>query len=117
MKITKKIDVLGMGCSILCLVHCMLLPLLSIATLSFIDSKIEKIMFGFMFIIGTVNLIYSFLKHYSYIPLFIFILSVIIIVLSAYNYIKYEIFFHVLGSGGIMISHLFNIKSMKKIQN
>ena len=110
---TGKLDLIGIGTSLLCMVHCALLPLLvsslPLAGVNLIENKgVEYAMIGFAFLIGLFSF-YSgcFKKHKNKRPLVIFIIGFAFLL---FNQMEENLILILTASVLITIAHLWNFK-------
>ncbi|GAA4338166.1 MerC domain-containing protein [Mucilaginibacter gynuensis] len=83
-KIHSGLDTIGMTASLLCAVHCALVPLLLTALpllgIGFLANEwVEISMIGLSAIIGCIALITTFKRHYSYTPLITLVTGFVLI--------------------------------------
>jgi hypothetical protein len=119
-KLTSKInlDALGIGASVLCLIHCVVfpvlfttLPLLGLELLE--NHTLEHFLMGASFLIGYFALIRGYAKHHRKIgPLLVFTFGFAVLVAGHYT-LPHE--FHapgiVIGASSIVIAHVWNLKA------
>lgn len=123
MKITRlKIlnwDALGMATSIVCAIHCAILPLflisLPILGINIIDNKpFEYGMIGLAFIIGCISFLHSFRKHHHRIlPLILFGMGMFFLVFKECIYYT-EIPFLIVAVLFIVGAHYINYRFCRK---
>jgi hypothetical protein len=109
-----KLDAIGMGVSIACAIHCVLLPVF-FTTLPLLGIEImgnivlETITVVLSAIIGSWALIRGFRAyHYKIIPVLIFIVSMMILIVANFNKGASEIILKFLAITGIITAHLLN---------
>jgi len=115
-----NLDALGIGASLVCAVHCVLLPLL-IAGLPLLglevleNEKLEYALLGFSFLVGYSALFRGYRKHHRHAkPLVLF--SFGYLALLAGHFLapeNWEPFVITLGAGLIVWAHLQNLKECK----
>jgi hypothetical protein len=121
-KIVRKInaDVLGVGASVICAVHCaiwpLLLMLLPIAGSNLNEHEnLEYFLLSFSFLIGIWSLGRGyFFRHKRLGPLLLFFISFLLLLL-AHWYVdhEWEFLLIILAASGIIIAHLLNLKWSK----
>jgi hypothetical protein len=109
MNIKLNWDALGIGTSILCAIHCALLPVL-MSTLPIFGVNIihnlffEWGMIALAFIVGSYSLFHGYLKHHrSLMPVLIFSFGFIFLA-------QYEILFLIIAVVLIIIAHFYNYR-------
>ncbi len=115
MRLRVNWDILGMGTSVACAIHCALLPLflnsLPLFGINLIDHPgFEIMMIGLAFVIGTWSLYHGYLKHHhSFLPLLIFCIGFICLVLKQF-FIEYETWLLIPAVIFIISAHLLNFR-------
>jgi len=109
-----KNDKIGIFASTLCLIHCMLFPLLFsiLPTLEIIHNGLEIILIPLSFILGGMSLFDNIKKHKYYKSILLFILGFILISMT----IIFDIseLFHWIGIILLVIAHYINYKFIKE---
>ena len=100
----KNYDKIGIFVSGLCLIHCILLPFLSII-IPFLDEKLHILLFFIIITIGFYSFYFGFKKHQKLRPLILFIIGIIFLSLEIFSH--YEVF-TIFGSVIIIAAHLNN---------
>ena len=115
MNIKLNWDALGIGTSILCAIHCALLPVL-LSTLPVFGIDIihnlffEWGMIALAFVVGSYSLFHGYIKHHhSLKPFLIFSLGFIFLVLKQ-GFNQYEIPFLVIAVVLIISAHFYNYR-------
>ena len=115
MKFRINWDVLGIGTSVACAIHCALLPLflnsLPLFGLNIIHNTVFEIgMIVLAFCIGSYSLYHGYKKHHhSFLPLFVFIAGFIFLVAKQF-FIQYETWLLIPAVVLIIIAHLLNFR-------
>jgi hypothetical protein len=115
MKLKINWDVLGIGASLACAIHCALLPLILSSLPLFGINIIHNTGFeiGMIFLalcIGSFSLYHGFKKHHhSLLPLSLFIAGIIFLVIKQF-FIEYEIWLLVPAVLMIITAHLLNYR-------
>ncbi len=115
MKLKVNWDVLGIGTSLACAIHCALLPLflnsLPLFGLNIIHNVFfEIVMIVLAFSIGSYSLYHGYKKHHhSFLPLAIF-LSGFIFLVSKQFFVQYETWLLIPAVVLIVAAHLLNFK-------
>lgn len=115
MNIKLNWDALGIGTSVLCAIHCALLPIL-MSTLSVFGVNIihnvffEWSMIAVAFAIGSYSLFHGYKKHHrSLVPVIIFSVGFIFLVLKQF-FGQYEILFLIIAVALIISAHFYNYR-------
>jgi hypothetical protein len=120
----KKLDYWGIWLSLLCLAHCLLLPafLMALPILARYYLVHPFVHFGLsclVFPVAILSLWSGYRVHLNKWVLVLGILGALLIVWASLTRVtlvmlaRYELYFNVLGSLLLMVSHLWNIRSMK----
>lgn len=115
MNIKLNWDALGIGTSILCAIHCALLPVLLSTLPVFGIDVIHNLVFewgmiGLAFVVGSYSLFHGYFKHHrSLKPVLIFSLGFIFLVLKQF-FTQYEIPFLVIAVILIITAHFYNYR-------
>jgi hypothetical protein len=108
-------DVLGIGASLACAIHCALLPLvltsLPLFGINIINNySFEYFMIGFAFIIGSYALWHGYKNHHrSFLPFFIFTAGMGCLLAKQYWH-QYELFILPFAVIFIVSAHVFNFR-------
>jgi len=112
-------DAAGIFTSILCAIHCALLPLI-LTSLPLLglnishNSAFEWIMIGLAFIIGTYSLSHGYRKHHqSFTPLIIFAIGFFFLAAKQF-FTTYHLFFLALAVIAIIAGHFMNLRLCNK---
>jgi hypothetical protein len=109
---SKILDVVGISAAVLCLIHCIVFPLLMIIPLGISHNPFVDLAF---LIVGAV-VVYRISKKTRYIWLkILFAVSILMISISVFVDIFFEIHLPLiyLGATGLIIGHLINFKNHK----
>ena len=115
-----NLDKVGIGASLLCAIHCALLPVL-FTTLPLFGIELlenEHVELGFIvfsFAVGSLGLYASYKKHHQKIvPLLLFVIGISCLLFS--NYLlgeSLEVFGKIAGATAIIIAHIINWRYCK----
>jgi hypothetical protein len=113
MNIKLNWDALGIGTSVLCAIHCALLPVL-MSTLPIFGINIihnlffEWGMIALAFVVGSYSLFHGYIKHHrSLKPVLIFSFGFIFLILKQF-FIQFEIPFLIIAVASIIGAHYYN---------
>jgi hypothetical protein len=115
MNIKLNWDAMGIGTSILCAIHCALLPLLMSTLPVFGVNIIHNLFFewgmiALAFFVGSYSLFHGYIKHHrSFIPVFIFSIGFIFLVLKQF-FSQFEIPFLIIAVLCIISAHFYNYR-------
>jgi MerC mercury resistance protein len=119
MKVKLNWDAMGVATSIVCAIHCALLPLF-ITSLPFLGIDIinnvffEWFMIGIAFTVGIYSLAHGYIKHHQSIaPIVIFSIGFIFLVLKQFFPLA-EIALLMVAVIFIVVAHFYNYKLCKK---
>jgi len=106
-------DKVGIWASLICLIHCLIFPLLATTFPIFLklDMKVEILLLATALVVGSLSFMDNVIKHKYFLSLFFFIsgfLSIFVAVI--YNYEP----LHFLGLIILIIAHYLNFKKIKK---
>lgn len=111
-------DALGIATSVVCAIHCAILPMilstLPIFGINLVDNvAFEYVMIFLAFCIGAYSLWHGYRKHHhSFIPLVIFTIGIILLLLKQVFH-EYQALILPFAVGLIIISHLLNYRSCR----
>ena len=111
-------DMLGIGASLACAIHCALLPLflttLPLFGINIINNEsFEAIMIALAFVIGSYALYHGYRKHHhSFIPFILFIIGFIFLVVKEF-YANYEWWLLIPAVSLIVGAHLWNYRNCR----
>lgn len=106
-------DALGIGTSILCAIHCALLPIIATSLPIFGINIIHNLVFewgmiALAFVVGSYSLFQGYVKHHrSFTPIYIFAIGFIFLILKQVFH-QYEIWFLVFAVALIISAHYYN---------
>lgn len=109
---SKILDAVGISAAVLCLIQCIIFPLLLIIPLGISHNPYIDLAF---LIIGAA-VVYRVTKHMTNIWLkFIFCLSILLISISVFVDLLFEIHIPLIyvGAAGLIIAHIINFKNHK----
>ncbi|WP_185285999.1 MerC domain-containing protein [Chryseobacterium indologenes] len=109
---SKILDAVGISAAVLCLIHCIIFPLLLIIPLGISHNPYIDLAF---LIIGAA-VVYRVTKHMTNLWLkFIFCLSILLISISVFVDLVFEIHIPLIyvGAAGLIIAHIINFKNHK----
>mgnify|MGYP003508655057 FL=1 len=115
MNIKLNWDALGIGTSIICAIHCALLPVLMSTLPIFGINIIHNVFFEWgmivlAFVVGSYSLFHGFVKHHrSLVPVLIFSLGFIFLVLKQFL-VQYEIPFLIIAVALSISAHFYNYR-------
>ncbi len=115
MNIKLNWDALGIGTSILCAIHCALLPVLLGSLPVFGVNIIHNLVFewgmiALAFAVGSYSLFHGYIKHHrSLVPVLIFSFGFIFLVLKQF-FVQYEIPFLIIAVVLIISAHFYNYR-------
>lgn len=111
-KSTSIYDILGISSASLCLIHCIIFPILAILPLGFTHNKIIDILFASVGIVIALKIIIS---SNNNIVKIIFVSGITIFVLNLIISIIFEIENELVILGGIImiVGHLYNFRNLK----
>ena len=115
MNIKLNWDALGIGTSILCAIHCALLPVLMSTLPVFGINIIHNLFFewgmiALAFLVGSYSLFHGYIKHHrSLVPVLIFSFGFVFLVLKQFL-VQYEIPFLVIAVALIISAHFYNYR-------
>jgi MerC mercury resistance protein len=115
MNIKLNWDALGIGTSILCAIHCALLPVLMSTLPVFGINIIHNLFFewgmiALAFAVGSYSLFHGYLKHHrSLVPVLIFSFGFLFLVLKQF-FTQYEIPFLIIAVVLIISAHFYNYR-------
>ncbi len=106
-------DKLGIWTSIICMIHCLVFPILSTTFPIFLelDFKVEVVLIGTALIIGGLSFLDNVIKHKYYTSLFLFVYGFICIftsIISGIHFINY------IGLIILVVAHYLNYKKIKQ---
>jgi hypothetical protein len=113
MNIKLNWDALGIGTSVLCAIHCALLPVLMSTLPIFGINLIHNLFFewgmiALAFVVGSYSLFHGYIKHHrSYKPVFIFSIGFIFLILKQFIH-QYNILFLIIAVTCIISAHYYN---------
>ncbi len=119
MNIKLNWDALGIGTSILCAIHCALLPVLMSTLPVFGVNIIHNLVFewgmiALAFVVGSYSLFHGYIKHHrSPVPVLIFSSGFICLVLKQF-FVQYEIPFLLIAVVLIISAHYYNYRLCHK---
>jgi hypothetical protein len=113
MNIKLNWDALGIGTSVLCAIHCALLPVL-VSTLPIFGINIvhnlffEWGMIALAFLVGSYSLFHGYIKHHRSVkPVLVFSIGFIFLVLKQF-FTQFEIPFLIIAVACIISAHYYN---------
>ena len=115
MNIKLNWDAMGIGTSILCAIHCTLLPVLMSTLPVFGINIIHNLVFEWgmivlAFVVGSYSLFHGYIKHHrSLQPVLIFSFGFIFLVLKQF-FVQYEIPFLIIAVLLIISAHFYNYR-------
>ena len=115
MNIKLNWDALGIGTSILCAIHCALLPVLMSTVPVFGINIIHNLFFEWgmivlAFVVGSYSLFHGYIKHHrSLVPVLIFSFGFVFLVLKQF-FVQYEIPFLIIAVVLIISAHFYNYR-------
>ncbi len=115
MNIKLNWDTLGIGTSVLCAIHCALLPILMSTLPVFGVNIIHNVIFEWgmivlAFVVGSYSLFHGYIKHHrSLVPVLIFIIGFIFLVLKQF-FTAYEIPLLLVAVVCIISAHFYNYR-------
>lgn len=106
-------DKIGIWTSLICLIHCLVLPLFVtvIPFLSGLSQPMEIFLIGVAFVIGLLSFIDNYIKHKYIRPLLIFIGGFIQISISHYLDVEW---INITGLVSLIVAHWINYKEIQK---
>ena len=106
-------DKLGIWTSFICLIHCLVFPLLATTFPIFLqlDMKVELFLIGIAFLIGTLSFLDNVIKHKYFISLVLFFSGFLAIFGGVIH--NYETL-HILGLFILIVAHYLNYKKIKQ---
>jgi len=106
-------DKIGIWTSVVCLIHCLVFPLLATTFPIFLqlDEKVELILIGTALFIGSISFMDNVIKHKYYLSLLLFITGFIGIFGSVI--LKFEPL-NILGLFILILAHYLNYKKIKQ---
>lgn len=108
----KTLDKIGFWASFVCLIHCIAMPFLVTIMPLFtrLDSTFELILLSTGFVVGSVSLINSIIKHKEWIPFFIFSIGIMCILDTRFfpNEINEKSFKAYAALLSFMLAHILN---------
>jgi hypothetical protein len=118
LKLNTKInwDALGIGASLICAIHCALLPLmftsLPVFGFNIIENQyFEILMVVIAFAVGIYSLYHGFKKHHhNLLPLIVFTAGFVFLILKLF-FVEYESWLLVPAVCGIILAHIINYKA------
>lgn len=119
MNIKLNWDALGIGTSILCAIHCALLPILMTTLPLFGVNIIHNVFFEWgmitlAFAIGSYSLFHGYIKHHrSLVPVLIFSFGFIFLVLKQFI-VQYDILLLIIAVTFIISAHFYNYRLCHK---
>lgn len=119
MNIKLNWDALGIGTSLLCAIHCALLPVLMSTLPVFGINIIHNLFFewgmiALAFVVGSYSLFHGYIKHHrSPVPVLIFSSGFIFLVLKQF-FVQYEIPFLLIAVVLIIGAHYYNYRLCHK---
>lgn len=119
MNIKLNWDALGIGTSILCAIHCALLPILMTTLPLFGVNIIHNVFFEWgmitlAFTIGSYSLFHGYIKHHrSLVPVLIFSFGFIFLVLKQFI-VQYDILLLIIAVTFIISAHFYNYRLCHK---
>jgi hypothetical protein len=116
----QSLDIAGIWTSLLCAVHCLFLPLVSVSAFSGLvflaDSKIENAVILISAALGATSLLPSYFRHHRNIKAIGFLLSgFFLIVLSRFLGGVHEVVLTTVGATLVSAAHVINFRLCKKI--
>jgi MerC mercury resistance protein len=115
MNIKLNWDALGIGTSILCAIHCALLPVLMGSLPVFGVNIIHNLVFewsmiAIAFVVGSYSLFHGYIKHHrSLAPVLVFSVGFIFLVLKQF-FARYETLFLIIAVALIISAHFYNYR-------
>lgn len=115
MNIKLNWDALGIGTSILCAIHCALLPVmvssLPVLGVNIIHNLVfEWSMIAIAFTVGSYSLFHGYIKHHrSLLPVLVFSVGFIFLVIKQFS-AKYETAFLIIAVVLIISAHFYNYR-------
>lgn len=115
MNIKLNWDALGIGTSILCAIHCALLPVLMSTLPVFGINIIHNVFFewgmiALAFAVGSYSLFHGYIKHHrSFVPVLLFSCGFVFLVLKQF-FVQYEIPFLIIAVTLIISAHFYNYR-------
>jgi hypothetical protein len=116
-----NLDTLGIGASLLCAVHCAVLPLLITALpllgLEMLENeKLEYGLLGFSFFVGCTSLFRGYRRHHHHIPpLLLFAAGFVLLLLGHFMAEHYwEPLIITVGALMIVTAHLWNLRECRR---
>lgn len=115
-----NLDVLGIGASLICAVHCALLPLLMtvlplLGLEMFKNEKLEYGLLSFTFLVGCTSLFRGYRYHHRYIkPLLLFALGFVLLLTG--HFLAGDYWEPVLVTAGallVIIAHVWNLRACR----
>lgn len=119
MNIKLNWDALGIGTSIICAIHCALLPILLTTLPVFGINIIHNLFFewgmiALAFLVGSYSLFHGYINHHrSLTPVLIFSLGFLFLVLKQF-FLEYEILFLLIAVAFIISAHFYNYRLCHK---
>jgi len=113
MKLKMNWDAMGIATSVVCAIHCAVLPILAtslpVLGVDIVHNGVfEWGMIALALVVGSYALVHGFIKHHrSYIPMIIFATGFIFLVLKQF-FPAYEIIFLVIAVTSIISAHYYN---------
>lgn len=106
-------DKIGIWTSIICLIHCLIFPILATTFPIFLklDETTEMILLGMAVFIGSFTFMDNVIKHKYYTSLILFIAGFIAICVSI---IHHSEILHIIGLFTFIIAHYLNYKEIQK---
>lgn len=106
-------DKIGIWTSILCIIHCLLFPILAISFPIFLklDIKVEIILISIAFIVGSLSFINNAIKHKYYKSIILFMFGFGFILTSV---IFEKEIFNIIGLIILILAHYINYKKIQK---
>lgn len=105
-------DKIGIWTSIICLIHCLVFPILATSFPIFLklDTKFEIALFVIAFVVGSLSFIDNISKHKYYLSLLFFTIGFVLIFVSlfVYHHLTYP------GLISLIIAHYLNYKKIKE---
>jgi len=106
-------DKLGIWTSVICLIHCLVFPLLATTFPLFLnlDEKVELFLIGMALLIGAISFMDNVIKHKYYLSLILFISGFLSILGSV---IHESETLHLIGLFVLISAHYLNYKKIKE---
>jgi tetrahydromethanopterin S-methyltransferase subunit C len=119
MNIKLNWDAFGIGTSVLCAIHCALLPVIVSSLPIFGINIVHNLVFewgmiGLAFIVGSYSLFHGYVKHHrSLKPVLLFSVGFVFLVLKQF-FFQYDILFLLIAVTCIISAHFYNYRLCHK---